>query len=403
MIAQIKECINSINKDQKQFFRHLFIRDFFSGIGSLGWVYLYIAGVPLLQILLGLLGFRLLEVLIFYPLTHRLFKWIEAKKILLIGIILQAISFIAFYYGNFHWSIFVAIVILHAATNGFYWSARSNFERLTPSSGNIAKGVGMTKSLGNLAGILGLVVFSFGLSQQNIYVFIIAAIGILLSYIPIHFINVNIESHDSHKPFLKTVLGGKSIVEFFRQPIIVLLGSRAVISELVGMILPVLLAFFKVGLVEIGLLFGLMQSITSFSALIMGISENDNKQGLFYFFGGLVTVLFVTFIFMSPNSISIFMLLFGIFGETWKTAISSKIHRYTYDHFQSSSSGGVVTEWTDSLFRILAYPLMLGILGFGREASFHQMFFGFGSIVMTTSMKAATKANGHSMLPRLLS
>lgn len=321
--------------------------------------------MPITKVLMGWVLFRIIESFITLPLAQKALQRYSAAKLFLFSLILQGSTLILFLWSVHSNTAFGLLIVVFAVWDVIYWPIRSNMERFVvagaDTSQDVGQSVGLAGASSQLAQAAGLILAAVGIQAASSITFFVAAVGLLLSYLPLIRAHLKVgqqKSHGSSSSFFRTLFLGLPLNKFFRLRIGWILMARGVINELVHLILPLLLAYFAIQLIQIGTILSLLVILGLFANIFLAFSPDGRRHKTFRILGIIVFSLFALFQLSAPAAASVFLLLFGIFGTPWQTSIDIIGQQFVKQHFDPNF-GGFFLNFLDVSSRI---PLVLGAI-----------------------------------------
>ncbi len=354
--------LSFINKNQRLFFVHSIMRSFFLAFDIIGWVYLYVQGVPVLHLLIAFLGFRVLEVSFFVPLVFKLIQKIPFKVLFFLGILFQGCTFVSFYFAP-QGALFLALtVVLFSLYDAFYYTLRTDLERITPQNEDIGKSMGILSAIGPIMESVGVLATTYVLAIFPQLTFVIAVLGGFVSFIPILFLDLKIVRPPKPQKFFQFLFQQKKLFQWLVHPLVLISFAGAIVSEFV-VLFPVFLAHYEITLIQIGWLLASMKIISFVNSLLAGALEDGRKKSLFPWFAVLTAGIFALAFFAPINYWAWLLLAYAVFGIGWELGIRTTIHRFVRKNIEPVF-GGVFDMTMDISGRaLLCFFLLMIALG----------------------------------------
>lgn len=340
--------------DQRIFLLHIFVRDFFDSINVLGFAYLFIHGLPLWYLVVGIFLFRVSEPLLGLPLTRWLLRTYSYKYLACLGLLLEGVYIVVLFYSVSYHGLFIVALLLLCLWDTLYWPIRNNLERLTARQA-IAHGVGYSHAVEVLAVSLGFVLAPRLLGDHLSVTLWLAILGVGLS--------AWFLTRLRYRLTCTTARSFWTLIWAFRKlpghgAIAWSLGLSTILHELLTIVFPIVLARYGVQLKAIGLMLALIY-MSSFLVNIY-VSRLQNNQTLRRAVGvlGSSGVLIAgIFWFLPASFFPIFFILFAIVTRALLTVVYAKAQVFVQAHFPDMD-GGYILEGFDMGSRSVLYPVI---------------------------------------------
>lgn len=335
---------------------HVFLRQLFQALSVVGSVYLYLTGVPLELILLTMFSFRLGETLLM-PYAHKIYCILGWKLSIFIGIIAMAIYIFSYSLVEHSLYYLIFLAVFGIIYDLLYWPARTNLQRNTVSDANVSRGIGINSAINIIGSAGGSILLALALHYYESIVFVFCAIGLLISFIPLMFIqDVQDEKLIKEHDFSKFSLW--NIGKFLKNndiKIISLIIFIAIISEVTELIFPLFLALNNLEIKDVGLVIGLFHALNALSSIFIGQLEYRNNNWFIYL-SCISAICVVLAYHLNTVDETWFILLFSIASTPIFTSVLCKSQNYVLENY-GKHEGGFIIQFVDNGARILMYPV----------------------------------------------
>lgn len=369
------------NNNQKYFFYHNILREFFYSIGKLGWAYLLLNGVNILAIITGLFFYRYFSSHQFLYFSRKYYIKLNYKIQLFLSIFVQSLFLISFYFATQNYFYFAITVFFSCLSEVFYWPIKDDIQRFCVKNQDMGTNVSLTKNAKTIAVIFGYLISGVGLSFNPLITLLIGAFGIILSYIPLIKISLeNLKKVDTNfvNDFFSFKNKFKLLTRFPQIRNYCLLGG---ILELVNGLIPILIVYYGTSLIELGILLTILQIFGMIFHYFIGKFEDRGNSFFYKFSGFFLGFSFLLFAYLDNIYLSFLLAIFKLLGIAIDISITSKVQKIIGTQFHLADSGYVLV-WASNLGRCLILPIILLIYFFKDLVNFHSVILLYAFVIL---------------------